>query len=161
MGSNNIPASLPDLFPVSPWKNSTFNELYEIFLDDFISHNTSYLSYNVWVFPEQEDNKHTVFWHITSKDDTDTGYRLPDLLRCARLPWISPMILHCPDNNMMLNWDYEEGNGVIKTYIWLVNLDFVVILKRYNDRSRRLVTAYFLEYGNTKRKMRRKYENRI
>ncbi len=160
MEMNNIPTWLPELFSVSPWKESTYDELYNVFLNDFQRNKLSYLTFNVWFFPEQDDSKYKLFWHITSSEDKTLGDRIPDLRRCERLPWIRPMILNCPDSSIK-NWDYEEGDGKIKTYVWLEDLDFVVIMKRYNDEQRRLVTSFHLDYSNAKRKMKRKYENRI
>ncbi len=61
----------------------------------------------------------------------------------------------------ILAWDYVEDDGVIKTYVWLKEHDFIVIMKKMRDPTRRLITSFWLEYGNTKRKMRKKYDNRI
>lgn len=61
----------------------------------------------------------------------------------------------------ILAWDYVEDDGVIKTYVWLKDHDFIVIMKKMRDRTRRLITSFWLEYGDTKRKMRKKYDNRI
>ena len=64
----------------------------------------------------------------------------------------------CPEE---LAWDYEEGDGTIKTYVWLDEYDFVVILKKYPDGGRRLITSFWVEYGHKKRSLRKKYENRL
>ena len=114
----------------------------------------------VWFFPEMEDGKEKIFWHLTSRDDKEAGERLPDLRRCERLPWVRPMLdYHCKPE--ILAWDHLEGDGTIKTYVWLENYDFIVILKKYEDGGRRLVTSFWVEYENTKSKLRKKYTRRI
>lgn len=156
----SYPEWLPDLFPVNPWTHETYDALYQLFRSDFIESQPVYVGYTVWFFPEKEDGKEKIFWHLTSRDDNETGERLPDLRRSERLPWVRPM-LDQPKHPEVLAWDHEEGDGVIKTYVWLENYDFVVILKKYPDGGRRLITSFWLEYSNTKRKLRKKYERRL
>ena len=61
----------------------------------------------------------------------------------------------------ILAWDYQEGDGMVKTYVWLKSHDYVIILKRMNDLSRRLVTGFWIEYENTRAKMRKKFHGRL
>ncbi len=154
------PEWLPELFSVNPWQYDTFEKLYQLFEQDFKTTQPMYNGQAVWFFPEMEDGKEKIFWHLTSRDDKETGDRLPDLRRSERLPWVRPM-LDQPEMPEVLAWDHEEGDGTVKTYVWLENYDFVVILKKYQDGRRRLVTSYWVEYGNTKRKLRKKYDRRI
>lgn len=150
---------LPALFPVNPWQADTFDNLYLIFRAGFVDCQASYNGLPVWIFPEREDGKEKIFWHLTSRDQD--GERLPDLRRCERLPWSRPILDNHHLGMEVLAWDYDEGHGVTKTYVWLQNYDFVVIMKKYPDATRRLITSFWLEYENTKRKMRKKYQNRI
>jgi len=69
-------------------------------------------------------------------------------------------MLDNPDLPEVLDWDYEDGDGTIKTYLWLKDYDYLVILKKYQDGGRRLLTAYWIEYQNEKRKLQKKYEQR-
>ena len=57
-------------------------------------------------------------------------------------------------------WNVVE-DGIAKTYIWLTNHDFVVIMKRMPNGSRRLITEHFLNYPNMRRKLQKKFERRI
>ncbi len=70
-------------------------------------------------------------------------------------------MLDYPEKREVLAWDHEEGDGTIKTYVWLENHDFVVIMKKYPDGRRRLITSFWVEYANTKRKLRKKYDRGI
>jgi hypothetical protein len=160
---NSLPDWLPDMFEVSPWTDHTFKQLYNIFRTDLVLRRLNYLGNNVWFYQERDDGKEVLFWHITHREDKNrSAMRMPDLRRSERLPWVRPMIMKCPNqDDDMLNWDYEEGNKVVKTYIWLINLDFVVIMKKYDDGRRRLITSFHLDNNHEERKMRKKYENRI
>jgi len=60
------------------------------------------------------------------------------------LPWVKPLIEH-PSESEVLPWDYEEGDRKIKTYIWFKDHDFVVIMKKYPDGKRRLITSFYVD----------------
>jgi len=154
------PNWLPDPFSVSPWTESTYDELYKIFRRDFIESQPVYLGHTVWCFPEIEDGKEKIFWHLTSQDDTENGERLPDLRRCERLPWAKPM-LENPKDPEMLAWDHSEGDGSVRTYVWLINYSFVVIMKKYPDEKRRMVTSFYVEHPHYSRKLMKKYNRRL
>jgi len=158
--SMSYPEWLPELFSVNPWQHDTYEKLYQIFERDLKTTQPVYEGKAVWFFPEMEDGKEKIFWHLTSRDDKEAGDRLPDLRRSERLPWVRPM-LDQPEMPEVLAWDHAEGDGTVKTYVWLENYDFVVIMKKYPDGRRRLVTSFWLEYGNAKRKLRKKYERSI
>lgn len=156
----SYPEWLPDLFPVNPWGHDTYDALYRLFRRDFIESQPVYQRHIVWFFPEIEDGKEQIFWHLTSRNDKETGERLPDPRRSERLPWVRST-LDQAQRPEVLAWDHEEADGTIKTYVWLENYDFVVILKKYPDGRRRLITAFWVEYSNAKRKLRKKYERRL
>ncbi len=62
----------------------------------------------------------------------------------------------------MLAWDYREGDGTVKTYIWIKEENFVVIMKRYDkDMSRRLITSFYVDKNDTRQKFERKYAGRL
>lgn len=154
------PDWLPDMFAVNPWTGQTYELLYNLFEKDFKDSQPCYRGHTIWFFPDKEDGKELIFWHLTSRKDKQNGERLPDLRRSERLPWARPML----DNFIepeVLDWDYEEDDGDIHTYVWLKDYDYLMILKKYRDGGRRLVTSYWVEYDNFKRKLEKKYRNRI
>lgn len=56
----------------------------------------------------------------------------------------------------------SEQTGVsIHTYVWLKDLDYLIVMKKYPNGQRRLITAYYVDYENTRRKLRKKYEGRV
>ena len=154
------PDWLPAMFSVNPWTEKTYDLLYAVFKADFKDSQPQFRGRIVWIFPEKEDGKEKVFWHLTSRDDKEAGQRLPDLRRAERLPWARPM-LDTPDKPEVTDWDFKEGDGTVKTYVWLKDYDYLIILKKYPDGRRRLITAYWIEYRHMKSKLAKKYEQRI
>ncbi len=61
----------------------------------------------------------------------------------------------------ILAWDYREGGGKINTYVWLKDYDFVVIMKKYPNGNRRLITSFYVDKDYKRRDFDRKYANRI
>jgi len=171
---------LPSLVEVSPWEfsrqNNTYEMLYQIFCRDIINCDLKFANYDVWIFKDLDDGKEKIFWHLTSREekakkvprrqrkfyasDTIPAQRYPDLRRSERLPWIKPLIEN-PNECEVLAWDYREGDGVIKTYVWLKDCDFVVIMKKYNDNTRRLVTSFYVDSDYKRMDFERKYRDRI
>ena len=156
----STPAWLPNMLSVNPWNEQTFEKLYALFRRDFVENRPQYRNFSIWFFPDREDGKEKIFWHLTHREDKESGERLPDPRRSERLPWARPMLEH-PDEPEILDWDYEEGDGTIKTYVWLKDFDYLIILKKYPDDGRRIITAYWVEYGHEKRKLMKKYQRRI
>jgi len=173
-----MPDWLPEMATVNPWSEATYEMLYEIFCRDIRDYNLRYIGNNVWIFREMEDGKEKIFWHLTARKtiqkkiprrkrkfypDGQTDIepeRLPDLRRCERLPWVKPLIEH-PSKSEVLAWDYEEGDRTIKTYIWIKDHDFVVIMKKYPDGKRRLITSFYVDKPYKRKDFERKYANRI
>jgi len=60
------PQWLPELFSVNPWTESTYSDLHHIFIRDFIDSQPQYQGQAIWFFPEMEDGKHVIFWHLTT-----------------------------------------------------------------------------------------------
>jgi len=173
-----MPEWLPEKTNVNPWTEDTYEMLYEIFCRDIRDYDLRYIGNNVWIFQDIEDGKEKIFWHLITRDvkrekiprrkrklysegqtDTETE-RLPDLRRCERLPWIKPFIEHASEPDV-LSWDYEEGDQTIKTYIWIKDYDFVVIMKRYPKGKRRLITSFYIDETYKREDFERKYASRI
>ena len=173
-----MPDWLPEIASVNPWTENTYEMLYAIFCRDIRDCNLLYNGNDVWIFPDTEDGKELIFWHLTTRGvkrqktprrkrkyypewQTDTKTeRLPDLRRCERLPWIKPLLEH-PSEPEVLTWDYEEGDRTIKTYAWIKDNDFVVIMKKYPDDKRRLITSFYVDKSFKRKDFERKYANRI
>lgn len=155
------PYWLPPLWPMSPWSEEVMEALYELFRRDFIDNPALYQGYRVWFFPERDRGKELIFWHLVEREDPPrSGNRLPDFRRCERLPWARAMLdnVGAPE---VKAWDYEEGDGDVRTYLWLEALDYVIVMKRYPDGQRRLITAYWVDYESKRRTLRKKWQRRL
>jgi hypothetical protein len=178
VGVLKMPDWLPAMASVNPWTESTYEILYEIFCRDIRDSSLKYAGHDVWIFRDMEDGKEVIFWHLTSRkkktekiprrkrrffpagqEETETE-RLPDLRRCERLPWVKPLVEH-PDAQEVLAWDYEEGDLAVKTYVWIRDYDFVVIMKKFPDGKRRLITSFYVDSEYTRDDFKKKYANRI
>ncbi len=173
-----MPEWLPGKVSVNPWTKDTYAMLYRIFCRDIRDHDLRYIGNDVWIFPDTEDGKERIFWHLTTREtkrkkiprrkrkfypegQTYTeAERLPDPRRCERLPWVKTLIEN-PSEPEVLAWDYEEGDRTMKTYIWIKDNNFVVIMKKYPDGRRRLITSFYVDKPYKQRDFERKYANRI
>lgn len=159
------PAWLPPMISVEgDWRDIVIR-LYQAFERDFKKGQPSFEGRPVWWNRRilSGETYEEGFWHLITRDDRTTGERLPDFRRAERLPWCTPTIRNDQDPGVKV-WDYEEGSGKIRTYLWLESLDYVVILEKQRKGKKReaafLVTAFHLDGESTRRSMRRKYERR-
>ncbi|MDO8437381.1 MAG: hypothetical protein Q7S69_04350 [Nitrosomonadaceae bacterium] len=152
------PDWLPPMFVMSPWNETVMESLYTLFRRDFIEHPANYRGVEVWFFPEKDRGKELIFWHLVERGDT--GERFPDFRRAERLPWARAMLDHL-DAPEILDWDFEEGDGSVHTYVWLKDFDYLIVMKKYRDGRRRLITAYHINYENARRKLLKKFERRL
>jgi hypothetical protein len=173
-----MPEWLADIFRVDPWKQDTYDLLYEIFCRDIRDCDLRYLAHKVWIYRDMEDGREKIFWHLTTRTVKKTRIprrkkkfypegqiyidedRYPDLRRCERLPWVRPIIEKAIEPEV-LAWDFEEGDLTIKTYVWLRDYDFVVIMKKYPDSKRRIITSFYVDSDFKRGDFERKYAARI
>jgi hypothetical protein len=154
------PAWLVPLIVVDPWNENTFEVLYAVFERDFKHTRPTLEGHEVWFFPELDDGREAIFWHLTHRKDKATGERLPDPRRCERLGWVRCMFNNCAEQEILF-WDYLESDGTTHSYLWLKDHDFAVILKKYPNGARRLVTSYYVDQRGTKKTFEQKYQKRV
>ena len=73
------------------------------------------------------------------------------------------MILNiaCPT---MLVWDYKEGTGRVRKYLWRRDMRYLVVLEKQTRKWGQvyyLVTAYHVNGSSTEKKLQQKYSNRV
>ena len=172
------PGWLPD--PVSFYGNwdSFVRTLYVVFETDFKHGYPRYRSRPIWHDRRVESGDsygyEEGFWHLVTKDEwvwnSATRHkektRLPELDRAARLPWTKPAI----DNDSVpevLTWDFEQNvrnRNVTRTYIWLKQYDFVVVLERQAKRRGdifMLITSFHVDHGGKRNDLESRYKRRI
>lgn len=99
------------------------------------------------------------FVHLVTRDDHKHVDRQFDPERASRLPWCAPTIRNNSDPCVLM-WDYEEGRRRVRTYLWLREYDYAVILEKRKGHYY-LITAYYVDGDSNRRSLRRKYEQRI
>ena len=115
----------------------------------------------VYINPK-EDNKASSYWHITHEGEVESE-RIFAARRCERIAWVRAIIENVTDPAIKI-WDYKEGNGKIRTYIWLEDYDYVVVLEKKSRKQNIyfyfLVTAFYIDGNSTQRKLHNKYDKR-
>jgi hypothetical protein len=163
--SENRPDWLPDLISTDGnWKEEILPNLYNIFRKDFIYGRPKLDDKKVyWNKTKDKDNKYeNGFWHLITIGNSNSNERIFDPRRAERLPWCAPSIKHF-NNDIIKYWEYKESANRINIYLWLENLDYVIIFEKRNikgDNIAFMLTAYYVG-SSTKKKLRRKYNERL
>jgi hypothetical protein len=150
---------LPNPFSLTGDWDQNLTNLYEIFEAD-LKHQRCELRGRRIVFDGRiiEDFREEGFWHLITKIDQGTKERLFDPRRAECLPWFRPILSNCDDDAVKV-WNWKEGNGKIRTYIWLEEFDYVIILQG-KRHAYYLVTAHHVDGEGTRRKLQAKYDGR-
>ncbi len=157
------PVWLPPTVNVNGEPDKVFVMLYGIFDADIRRGGRQFLTMPVWwdrrvIDPPYEEG----FWHLITRKDHAVGERLLDFRRAERLPWCGPVISNCGDHCVRV-WDYQEGDGRVRIYLWLEQYDYVIILERKAKRLGMvafLVTAFHVDGPQRREGLERKYRNR-
>ncbi|MGH7901872.1 MAG: hypothetical protein ACRENZ_09065, partial [Thermodesulfobacteriota bacterium] len=102
------------------------------------------------------------FWPLITKQDPIKGERLLDNRRAERLSWCIPIICNAHDEAVKI-WDFRESEGQLRTYLWLEDFDYVIVLEKRVIRFRGvyfLITAFHVDGDSRRRNLRRKHEKR-
>lgn len=157
------PPWLPKLVNVNGDPLDVLQRLFEIFCADFLTPAPTLNGCQIWWDRRVLDPPyHEGFWHLITREDHSTGDRLLDYRRSERLPWCGPAIQNCEDDCVWV-WDYREGNGRLRTYVWLERHDYVVILERQQRRGATvafLITAFHIDGNQKRRDLERKHAAR-
>ena len=135
-------------------------ELYRLYREIFFEKGCFYQGKPVHVRtkisdPPFEDS----FWHLITREDKHSGDRMPDFLRASRLHWI-PAILENSSEASVLTWEMERKKGQIRRYVWLKDLDFIIVLFD-SGPVWILFTAFYVDTEWSRRNFERDYRNRI
>ncbi len=159
-----MPPWLPDLADTNGQWDDVVTRLYEIFRRGFVQARLMLDGVPVWHDRRTIDDPHQEgFWHLITKTGRDTGDRLLDPRRAERIGWCAAAIANAGDP-AVTRFNYREGNKKLRTYLWLRDLDYVVILERVERGGRlrawTLITAYYLEGASGRRGMERRFAQR-
>lgn len=158
------PAWLPEIVSVNGEWPLVLARLFATFDVDFKQTQRSFRGRPIWWdnrIPPGERYEEG-FWHLITKTDQESGERLLDPRRAERLPWCGPTISHSDDDPVKV-WDYREAGGRLRTYLWLEDWDYVIVLEKRSQRKGEiafLVTAYHVDGDSVRRSLRTKYSKR-
>jgi len=173
----STPSWLPDPIQFQGDWNHFVRTLYAVFESDFKHGTPRYKNCPVWYDRRVESGDsyeyEEGFWHLVTKDQwvwnpqtrRKEKDRLPELDRAARLPWTKPAMDHHLESGV-LNWDFRQETKrgyIIRSYIWLKDHDFVVILERQKKRRGdifQLITSFLVNYEGKRRDLQSRYERR-
>lgn len=158
------PSWLPPTVLVNGDPAEVFAMLHRVFSGDFRDAPKRLSGLPVWwdrriVDPPYEEG----FWHLITRLDKASGERLLDPRRAERLPWCGPVIANSTEPEVEV-WDYEEGRGRVRTYVWLRAQDYVVILQKQQKRFGMiafLITAFHVDGSGTRADLERKLARRV
>jgi hypothetical protein len=155
------PRWLPQLIECSGEWRETLPRLYAVFENDFVLGRPSFRGKRVWwdrrVLPGEIYAEG--FWHLISRTDHGSGHRIPEFRRAERLCWCRPMLDYA-DEPEVTTWD-ADASGKIRTYLWLEDEDFVLVLQQRDPTTVIVITAYHLDGEASRRKLRASYARRL
>jgi hypothetical protein len=156
------PVWLPQIVSVNGEWLEILARLYKIFEQDFKHTQLRFQGILVWWDRGilQGGTYEEGFWHLITKGDPEN--RLFEPRRAERLPWCGPTISHSDDKSVKV-WDFRESNRHIRTYIWLHDWDYVIILEKRKHRKGPiafLVTAFYVEGDSNRRSLSGKFQKR-
>lgn len=163
--SGALPDWLPDLIDTNGSWDEILGRLYGVFERDFKHGSPSFNGPPIWWDRRclDGDPHEEGFWHLVTRDEKTTGDRLLDTPRAQRFAWCRAVIDNS-DQADVLVFDYEEGHGKVRTYLWGHQFDYVVILEKRLKKGKAvaysLVTAFCLDGPSRRRDMQRKYDYR-
>jgi len=155
---------LPSMVSVEGTWFEMVSRLYGVFVSDIKEGRPCFETREVWwdrrILPGE--NYEEGFWHLITRTEHDSAERLLDNRRAERLPWCGPTIDNSDDVALRV-WDYEEGTRKVRTYLWLEEFDYVIILEKQTKGFRSvafLVTAFHVDGESRRQALRRKYNAR-
>jgi hypothetical protein len=137
-------------------------KIYLCFYREFKASKPAFGGVPVWwnQKPDPEDPRgyEAEFWNLIQGHNDDEPFH-PG--RASKLCWCAPVIQNSNDPVVTV-FEYEE-KGQIRTYLWLRDFDYVVVLRRREFRIGPvmwLITAHTVDGDSTRNKLQKKYENR-
>jgi hypothetical protein len=138
--------------------------LYAVFVKDFkgapAHHCGTRVHYNDRILPDGQ-GKEEGFWHVITKDEGVGGNRIPDYQRAKRLPWARP-VMESGERAEIKVFDYDHGtkDKGVRRYIWLFDLDYVLVLWRRKARYFWL-TAYHVDSTRRREDLNSRFLNKL
>ena len=151
--------------------------LHALFSIDFKSGTLRFRGCPVWydrrVLRDDPHGFEEGFWHLVTRDEwvydpvkrCKEKQRLPEIERARRLPWGRPSIEHETEPELLV-WDFEDElkqGKVVRTYLWLKHLDYMVILERQKKERGdifMLITTFLVDAPGKHANLESRYQRR-
>ena len=154
------PGFLPSKLVLTRDWDRDIESLYKQFSADFKASCPRYSGRAVIHDRRQKDGKELAFWHLVTRGDYRDYAGTPDYDRAERLPWVRALIEHADEPGVRC-WEYHEGSGAVRTYIWYEGGDFAVVLEPLSRGAVRLITAFYIQSDMRRKEMKSKYARRV
>ncbi|TSC57753.1 MAG: hypothetical protein Greene041619_998 [Candidatus Peregrinibacteria bacterium Greene0416_19] len=148
----------PDLVEYNGKWEPYRDQLYGIFHADFVASCPHFRGSKVVLGHQRViDGKEWVFWHIIQEGE-DEQNRLPNFRRCERIRWVR-FVIENADGGHVKVWENRRGRDT-RICLCYGDWEYLVILTKRQTHLI-LVTAYPVEYGWTKKKLQKEYNDYI
>lgn len=162
------PGFLPALIDTSNFKSdadSVVEELYGCFQDELL--NGSIVFRRVPVVLDRlniMDGRENLFWHLIQNSQSHGSDGVLDHDKARRFRWIKAVIENEADSEVTV-FNHKAPDKPVRTYLWVKEEHYVVILEFKRQSSKgpnfSLVTSYYMDFERERKRMQRKYDNRI
>lgn len=175
--STTLPKWLPPIVPYHGDWAPFVKALHALFSIDFKSGTLRFRGCPVWydrrVLRDDPHGFEEGFWHLVTRDEwvydpvkrCKEKQRLPEIERARRLPWGRPSIEHETEPELLV-WDFEDElkqGKVVRTYLWLKHLDYMVILERQKKERGdifMLITTFLVDAPGKHANLESRYQRR-
>jgi hypothetical protein len=131
------------------------DEVFSVFYRDLIASRAQFKSAPVSIDTRMgKDGKEEGFWHLTHSGPKHA--RIPDLGRCARVPWLRPLIETVPGSGA--RWWRGERDGKLRDLVADPPFSYLIVLQVSRSRAV-LITAIYIEYQHRRRKLEREWRD--
>lgn len=155
--------NLPPLIELSDFNGNWTryeNQLYEIFLTDFVDSSPHLFGKPVRYRKNPMIlDKIQAFFHITSENTSkldDPNDRIPDFRRCERIHWVRKFLENCGCHNGCIKFWPEKRGPYKRWHLLLEEVKFMVVVEEREDYNL-LITSFYIERDHQLRKKLKKY----
>jgi hypothetical protein len=99
------------------------------------------------------------FWHLITRTDQGSTERVFDPRRAECLPWFVPILSNCDDAAVKV-WVWKDDKRRLRTYLWLEEFDYVIILQSRGGRVYFIVTACHVDGAGRRKQLQTRYDAR-
>jgi hypothetical protein len=175
--ATTLPAWLPPIVPFHGDWTPFIKALHALFSIDFKSGTLRFRGCPVWydrcVLRDDPLGFEEGFWHLVTRDSfvwnpakrCKEKQRLPDIERARHLRWGRPAIEHETEPELLV-WDFDDETPrgkIVRTYLWLKELDYAVILERQAKEKGdvfMLITTFLVDVPAKRVDLESRYQRR-